>query len=55
MRMTKEQYRRMLELEIRVHSVYGLVNPKRLVNIQEYEEYMKLRRIYADCKGVINE
>lgn len=53
--MTKEQYERMLRLRLDVHSTYG-IPPKHPGNLQElYEEYIKLRKLYADCKGKIDE
>ena len=53
--MTKEQYHRLLQLKMMVHSTYGFP-PKHLVNLQElYDEYMKLRKMYSDCKGEIHD
>lgn len=51
--MTKEQFRRLLQLKMMVHSTYGLP-PKHPDNLQElYDEYMKLRKMYSECKGKI--
>lgn len=49
--MTKEQYIRLLQLKTMVHSTYGFP-PKHLDNLQElYDDYMKLRKMYSECKG----
>lgn len=51
--MTKEQYRRLIELKMLVHSTYGWL-PRHPDNLDELlEEYMKLRKIYSECKGKI--
>ena len=51
--MTKEQYYRLLQLRMIVHSTYGMP-PKNPDNIDElFEEYMKLRKMYSECKGKI--
>ena len=53
--MTTGQYKRMLKLKHDVHSTYGLT-PKYPENLQElYEEYIKLRRMYSECKGEIKD
>ena len=53
--MTKEQYYRLLQLRMIVHSTYGFP-PKHPDNLQElYDEYMKLRKMYSDCKGEIHD
>lgn len=53
--MTTEQYTRMLQLRIEVHSTYG-VPPRHPDNLKElYEEYIKLRRMYSECKGEIKD
>lgn len=53
--MTTEQYKRMLKLKYVVHSTYGFP-PKQPENLQElYEEYIKLRRMYSECKGEIKD
>ena len=51
--MTKEQYHRLLELKMMIHTTYGFP-PKHPDNLDElYKEYMKLRKMYSDCKGKI--
>ena len=51
--MTKEQYIRLLQLRTMVHSTYGFP-PKYPDNLQElYDDYMKLRKMYSECKGKI--
>ncbi len=51
--MTKEQYIRLLPLRMIVHSTYGFP-PKHPDNLDELsEEYMKLRKMYSECKGKI--
>lgn len=51
--MTKEQYIKLLQLKMIVHSTYGWP-PKHPDNLDELlEEYMKLRKMYSDCKGKI--
>ena len=53
--MTTEQYRRMLQLKFEVNSTYGFP-PRHYENLQElYEEYIKLRRMYSECKGEIKD
>lgn len=51
--MTKEQYYRLLQLRMIIHSTYGFP-PKHPDNLQElYDAYMKLRKMYSECKGKI--
>ena len=54
--MTKEQYWEMIRLKFIVHGTYGIVKHLSEDERNEmYIRYMKLRNLYRECKGVIND
>ena len=54
--MNKEQYWEMIRLKFIVHGSYGIVkHPSEDERIEMYIRYMKLRNLYRECKGVIND
>lgn len=50
--MTREEYRRMLELKFLLHSTYGLTEHKTIADdfYKLYQEYMVLRKKYYESK-----
>ena len=53
--MTKENFYKMCQLRIILHSSYGCGIIKEDTDKKEelFQEYMKLRKEYSDCKGQI--
>lgn len=53
--MTKEEYARMIFLKNQINSTYG-IPPKKLENVDElFDEYIKLREKFTECRGVIEK
>ena len=54
--MTKEQYYRMISLRETLMSIYGIKKIKPNKNADKlFKEFLFLRRMFSECKGVINE
>lgn len=56
--MTKKQYKEMIRLKMLVHGTFGMtkhpsVPTKEFEKL--YQEYMKLRNLYSECKGVLTD
>ena len=56
--MTKKQYKEMIRLKMLVYGTYGVIkHPSVSISEQEkiFQEYMKLRKLYSECKGVLKD
>ena len=52
--MTKEQYNEMIRLKTLVHGTFGVTKHPSVPTKEwekSYQEYMKLRKLYCECKG----
>ena len=56
--MTKKQYKEMIKLKVLVHGTFGVTkHPSAPTSEKEklYQEYMKLKNLYSECKGVLKD